>query len=458
MESKLYSNAEVLFKPFNKQLEFLKAVFGDKYDIILYGGAIRGGKTFAGLGALLLLCKKYPKSKWAIVRTDLQTLKRNTIPSFNKICPQSFIKGYNQDTQTVTFTNDSQIIFFAENYDKDKELNRWKGLEVNGFLLEEINELQEQSFNKAIERSGSNILNPTPPKKILATCNPAQNWVKDKFYTPYKEGRLKKKWLYIPANIHDNPYIPKDYIEGLKELPSYEYEVFVNGDWEIQPRTGYEFYKDFSTDKHIKKLKYNPKDSIHISLDFNVVPYMSATIWQIQRTNRGWILNCIKEYTTTPPKNSTKGLISEFKRDYSNHRSGLYYYGDPSGKSRDTRSQQGTNDFTILHNELKDFYPKDRVLRSHPSVTGRGNFINAIFRGEIEDCEVNIDQDCKEFIKDILNLKEDADGKKLKERETKEGINYEKYGHLSDSFDYFICKLLEPQYRAFIGKKRMLLS
>jgi len=96
----------------------------------MYGGAIRGGKTFAGIGALLLLAKMYPKSKWCIVRDTLQTLKRTTIPSFNKVCPQSFIKSYNQDTQTVTLSNDSQIIFMGENYADDKELNRFKGLEV----------------------------------------------------------------------------------------------------------------------------------------------------------------------------------------------------------------------------------------------------------------------------------------------------------------------------------------
>ena len=96
---------EVLFNPFQKQIEFLEAVFADKHNIIMYGGAIRGGKTFAGIGALLLLCKKYPKSRWAIVRDSLPTLKRNTIPSFNKVCPMSFMQKYSQDTQTVTFNN-----------------------------------------------------------------------------------------------------------------------------------------------------------------------------------------------------------------------------------------------------------------------------------------------------------------------------------------------------------------
>ena len=77
------------------------------------------------------------KSRWAIVRKDLKTIKRNTLPDWNKIKPTNFIRSYNQDTQTVTFKNGSEIIFFGENYDDDKELTRWRGLSVNGFLLDE---------------------------------------------------------------------------------------------------------------------------------------------------------------------------------------------------------------------------------------------------------------------------------------------------------------------------------
>ena len=439
-------------------MEFLEAAFDNKHSIVLYGGAIRGGKTFAGLGTLLMLCKVYPKSRWAIVRKDLPTLKRNTIPSFQKIVPRSFMKSYNQDTQTVKFTNGSEIMFFAENYAQDKELDRWKGLEVNGFLLEEVNELEEAAFNKAIERSGSLILPKQPPKLILATCNPAQNWVKEKFYDRWKANTLPDKWLYIPAKISDNPFIPKDYLEGLKELPAYEYEVFVNGNWEIQPRTGYEFYKSFNTDYHRKRLKYDNTKALHISLDFNVVPYMTMTVWQIYKQGKGWRLECIKEYTARPPKNTTLGIANEFKKDFGNHVNGLFYYGDPSGKSRDTRTQQGGNDFTILHNALKDFYPKDKVLRSAPKMVARGNFINQVFENRVDDCEIIIDESCSELLKDLLNQKEDADGKKLKEKTTQDGISFEKYGHCSDSLDYFICKVLEPQYKSFIGKKRKLLG
>lgn len=444
---------EITFEPFPKQLEFLEAAFGKEKDIVLYGGSIRGGKTYAGIGTLLMFCKIFPLSRWAIVRVDLPTLKRNTIPSFQKIVPKHFIKSYNQDTQTVTFHNGSEIIFFAENYTQDKELNRWKGLEVNGFLLEEVNELQEVSFYKAIERAGSNILNPTPPQKILATCNPSQNWVKELFYNRWKTNNLPDKWEYIPAKIFDNPYIPKEYLESLKEMPSYEYEVFVNGDWDIQPRTGYEFYKSFNTKKHINKTKYDRELPLHISLDFNVVPYISMGVWQI----KGNDLVKLKEYSLSTPNNNTLSLGKAFKRDYSSHYSGVYYYGDPSGKSRDTRTVQGTNDFTILHEEIKNFMPKDRVLKKAPSVSARGNFLNAVFEG-LTDWNITIDKDCKESIKDYINLKEAMDGTKKKNKIKVNGMTYEEYGHHSDSDDYFLCKILEEDFRKFIGKRKRILS
>ena len=109
----------------------------------------------------------------------------------------------------------------------DKELNRFKGLECNGFLLEEINELHQQTFYKCIERAGSHIIPNGPKPIILATCNPTNNWVKELVYDHWKEGTLPPNWMYIPSKIFDNPFIPQDYLESLKSMPRYEYQVFV---------------------------------------------------------------------------------------------------------------------------------------------------------------------------------------------------------------------------------------
>src|SRR5258708_38682198 len=118
---------EVLFEPFPKQEEFIEASFSGNFTFILFGGAIRGGKTFALLAVFIVLCRIFPGSRWAIVRKDLPTIKRNLYPSWEKIKPANFITSFPQNTHTVTFKNGSQIIFFPENDATDKDKNRWKG-------------------------------------------------------------------------------------------------------------------------------------------------------------------------------------------------------------------------------------------------------------------------------------------------------------------------------------------
>lgn len=448
----------VLFEPFPKQIEFLESIFSGEYDFVLYGGSIRGGKTFSGIGALLLLCRSFPRSRWAIVRKDLQTLKKTTIPSFWKICPESFVKRYNQDTQTVTFQNGSEIMFFGENYAEDKELNRFKGLEVNGFLIEEINETQEKTFSKCIERAGSNVMPKgfkTPKSIIIATCNPAQNWVKTKFYTPWKEGTLRNNWKYIPAKIFDNPYISSDYLESLKNMPAYEYEVFVNGDWDIQLKTGGEFYKSFDLDRDVIECAYNPELPLHISFDENVNPYITATAWQVYGDEKKE-LRQIDEFCIPSPNNTVRKICEHIERTYFAHDSGMFIYGDATSRKADTKLEKGHNFFTLIRDYLSKFRPVLRVPMSNPSVVMRGNFINQIFERGFNGCEIKIGKHCKESISDYNNVKEDTDGTKKKQKTTnpETKVSYEMHGHTSDANDYLICEILKADFNQYrTGRK-----
>ena len=438
---------QVLFESFPKQDEFLEAVFSNNYNFIMYGGSIRGGKTFAGLGALLLLCKMYPKSKWCVVRSTLQTLKLNTIPSFTKICPTSFVKKYNQEMQTVTFQNDSQIIFLGENYVDDKELNRFKGLEVNGFLLEEVNELQQKTFYKCIERAGSNIIDKQPKPLILATCNPTNNWVKELIYNKWKTETLPNNWLYIPSKITDNPFIPADYLESLKSMPRYEYEVFVNGNWDLQERSGAEFYKYFSLDKHVKECNYEPSLPLHISWDENVNPYLPCGIFQISNKQ----VRLINTILGINPKNTIKDVCNEFKRIYPAHNSGLFIYGDATSRKEDVKQQKGHNFFKLIQNELMNYKPIMRVGKSNPSVVMRGNFFNTILFSNFAEIEFIINHELKDAIQDFTNTKEASDGTKdkAKARDPKSGISYQMYGHISDLTDYLICEAFKNEYQMY---------
>lgn len=226
------------FIPHAKQEEFINAVLSGEFNYLLYGGGIRGGKSYVVFLVVCLLAKVYPGSRWAIVRKDLPTIRRNVIPKFEEIRPTNFVNELNQSKWSYSCANGSEILLFPENFTQDKELNRWKGLEVNGFAPDEMNELNQATFLKMIERAGSWIARggKQPNPLILGTCNPANGWVKTMFYDKHQNRSLSAPYYYQPATIFDNPHIPESYLKNLQQLkeanPSH-FERFVLGRWDV---------------------------------------------------------------------------------------------------------------------------------------------------------------------------------------------------------------------------------
>ena len=233
------------------QRQFTQALFSGDYRYLAYGGAIRSGKSALAIMLAQTLCRVYPKSRWAIVRKDLPTLRRNVVPTFEKFRIQGFMGPINYATWIATATNGSEIVFFTESISDDPDLNRWRGLEVNGFFPDEANELQEVSWAKMIERAGSWVV-PTgftqPPPFIVPTFNPSAGWVKRIFYDPAKAGRLHAPFYFQMATIQDNPHLPTAYVESLKSMPEREYKRFVEGDWSFISGT---FFDELAADTHL---------------------------------------------------------------------------------------------------------------------------------------------------------------------------------------------------------------
>lgn len=232
------SSEVALIEPTEKQEQFaidaIRSAMGWIYRYLLYGGAIRGGKTVVTLLVIFSLCRIFPGSRWAIVRKDLPTLRRNLLPSFEKMRPK-FVGQMNRSTWEAKCNNGSVIIFFPESIKDDPNGDRFRGLEVNGFLLEEANELQEQTFYRCMERAGTWVLpgGTQPAPIILLTCNPALGWVKNLFYNLWKAGTLAAPYYYLPARADDNPHIPAEVRAAWKNLPEKDYKRFVEGDWDV---------------------------------------------------------------------------------------------------------------------------------------------------------------------------------------------------------------------------------
>lgn len=399
------------------------------------------------------MCQVFPNSRWVVVRENMEKIRTTTIPSFLKINPSGKLK---QSPYEYTHPNGSVILFKSESYATDKELDWMKGLECNGFLFEEINECQEKTFNKAFERSGSWIIpNSTrqPKPIILATCNPTFGWVKSRVYDPWKNGQLPNKWLYIPSKITDNvdengkSHLSQDYIDSLLNMPKFEYMVFVEGNWDIQIKTGGEFYKNFELSKHVGNTSYNPALPLHISWDDNVNPYIPCGIFQIE----GLDIRMIDEISGESPNNTVKAVCNEIKRKYPAHTSGMFVYGDATANKEDTKMEKGFNFYTLIMDNLAQYKPVNRVSKSNPSVVMRGNWINTVFETNLGGINVTIGENCIKAITDFVSLKEAPDGTKHKETETnsKTGVRYQKYGHYTDLFDYIMTTAFSIQYESY---------
>jgi len=442
-------------------------------SVVRYEG---GGKTFSLLALFLLLSRFFPGSRWAIVRKDLPTIKKNLLPSWNKIKPTSFIKSHNNDTHTVTFKNDSQIIFWPESFSTDKDHDRWKGLEVNGFGFEEINECQQSTLFKAFERSGSYVIpnqlgidgnyhaSLQPKPIVVATCNPTQGWLKNLVYTPFMEGTLKKRWHYIQSRIYDNiPLLTAqpDYLPNLLEnLNRYEIEVFVEGRWDVALQTGGEFLRSLDLVKHTKPVEIDLSTIIHVSIDSNVYPHIAATVWQLIKNGTGWIIRQVGEVPAADPDNTAsragKKMCSYLRKiDY---KGAVYLYGDRSTKSRNNIDDDKRSFFQIYNEQLikSGFRTEDKMPSSMPSVPSVADFVNAIFDGDVPGLSIEIGEHCKESINDYIETKVDKDGTMLKSRinhPTIPKLTYEKNGHLTDTLKDFIVQAFPDEYKSYLNSK-----
>lgn len=238
----------------------------------------------------------------------------------------------------------------------------------------------------------------------------------------------------------------KAQIEDYKTKNPYLYSVYAKGLWTAK-ETGGNFYKNFDRAKHTGKVTYNPDLPIHISFDFNVNPYCSGQIWQII----GKTAYVVDEIPARYPHNSTKGVCKLFLQKYFAHKAGLFVYGDPSGKSEDTRSEKGQNDFRIIGQELAALKPSFRLHTKAPAVAMRGNWINQILGFNEGGISIMISDKCTETIADFSYLKEDSDGTKHKEKvkDVETGVTHEKYGHFSDCADYMITYAFASEYENF---------
>lgn len=246
--------------------------------------------------------------------------------------------------------------------------------------------------------------------------------------------------------------------------PDY-YQVYALGEWG-HIRTGAEFFPSFSHGVVCGRFKYNPELPIHISMDSNVLPYVTATFFQKEyKPDDVQQVTQIDELPIESPNNSARKaakVIAKRLKEYG-YSDKVYLHGDASGKAANTIDSENRSFFDLVIDELEreGFVVVDNIGKRNPSVATTGEFINAVWDGRVPGVSIRIDDDCTVSIDDYQAVQKDENGAiaKMKVTNPVTKQKYEPHAHISDTLRYVVYDLLRQQYTDFsMGRKRSLYS
>jgi len=480
-----YNFATHLFNPLFWHLR--AALQNDELRFIFIYGGSSAAKTHTVAQAFGLELAQYNNSTMA--------LRKFGVDIDDSI--YSDFKGIGSDLkldEVLTFqkhlikTEKAKIRFRGlDDSEKLKGLSQYKYLYYN-----ELTQFEEADYDQGRKR-----LRGRPGQKIIADWNPIteKHWIKTSILdketwieqplnvpgAPTKYTQLdpehssvhinaRGNMLLVKTTYKDNYWVvghPKNPAKGFIDKhtiddfehdkihkPNY-YRIYGLGNWGVI-KTGSEFWKSFEETANTKPVKYEQLP-IHVSVDSNVRPYVTISIWQVD-TGKREILQIDELLCKTPNNNATKAALNllEYLRA-KGHQDVVFVHGDPSGKAENTIDEDCKSFFDKFIATLKTGYSnvRDMVQKSAARVAMSGGFINEIYEGKML-WKIFIGNHCITSIDDYNSVQEDENGNmaKTKVMDPITKKSYEPIGHISDTKRYFIVGLLKEEYAKYIGKQK----
>ena len=273
------SGKKVLYEPTPKQAEFHAA----PEDIVLYGGAAGGGKSYAMLVDALRYCM-YHDYRALIIRRTSPMLKE-LISVSRHLYPKAFPGATFNKTENVWYFPSGATIQFGY-LNSVEDLENYQGLPYAYIGFDEIqHQRSDEGFIYLMSRLRS--ANPNIKCYIRASANPGgAPWVKERFIDPaepnttfYIDG---VSYRFIPANLSDNPYLdtPKEgetmspYRKMLMALPEVQRKQLLEGNWAVGEDSMFAFVPAIHVTDELPPLHWN----IINGLDYGYVD-PAAALW-----------------------------------------------------------------------------------------------------------------------------------------------------------------------------------
>lgn len=474
--------------------------------IVLYGGS-SSGKSYSA-AQLILIMTLYDGENTLVMRKVGASINKTIYEDFKVSARQLGIFGMfkfkDGVRQIVSLTNGAKIDFGGlDDPEKIKGISNYKRV-----FMDEWSEYESEDFKQVRKRLRGKV-----GQQIITAFNPIKetHWIKKEIFdvekwheipmeltisgkpipselTAVKSIRMNEAKMIlnprtkeIEEHAPDTVVIQTTYLNNFWVVgspdgtygyydeqciadfekdrindPDY-YNVYALGEWGVL-RTGSEFFGSFNRGKHSREVKYDPRLPIHLSVDNNVLPYISFTFWQVY-TFGGYDIRQIDEICAESPNNTVRKaakLVAERIKHYNPEK--VYLHGDASTRAANNIDDEKRSWLDLLIDCLakEGVEVVDCVGNKNPSVPMSGEFINAIYDGMLPRITLTIGENCKTSIEDYMSVQKDVNGAILKTR-VKNKITmqtYEEHGHLSDTKRYVIVDILKDEFTLFSNQRK----
>lgn len=335
-------------------------------------GGYGSGKTQGGILKVISKKMQYPKIPVAYYMPTYGLIEDVAFERFEQMF-DDFGITYNLNRSKFFYDTPFGRIIMRSLSNADRIV----GYEVGYSLIDETDllptENMENAFKKIIARNRKKL--PNGHENQTDVVGTPEGF---KFAYNYFVKEKKANRVIIKAKTADNPFLPDDYIDTLKEsYTPQQLEAYINGEF-VNLTSGNVYHRFDRTKNHSnRKIKLN--DVLHIGMDFNITK-MNAVVYVVDEMEMVWKLannvivqkkvrvkTAVDEFINAY---DTAELIGLIKKRFPNYK--IIIYPDASGGNKNTA---GKSDIDLL----KGAGFVVRKLSKNPFVKDRVNAMNISF-------------------------------------------------------------------------------
>ena len=377
-------------------------------------------------GAIVLLGRKaLPDLKDTILRKVLDHIQGDLVENYHY--------KYNISTGNIKFYNKSEIIIRSW---ADKRYTKLRSLELSVAIIEELTENDAEEFEfykELLARVGR--LPHIRQNFILCATNP--DAPSHPAYDYFITSKIETRHVYYSVTT-DNPFLPKWYIEQLKEtFTAQEARRMIYGEWIEIGRDVIYYAFDESISK-IESYEIDIKYPIIISYDFNIGlnKPMSACLMQFI----GGIFYIFKEVVIFG-SNTSETCDEMILKGYLDYPVKYIITGDAACRSKS--SKYNRSDYDIIEKTLSNYYGKYGnptieldVSLSNPPIRKRHILVNGQLKNSLNQTKVFITKDCPTLIKGLRLAKLKKGGQYIED-------DSDSWQHITTALGYAIVNQLD---------------